>query len=162
MEVLTYNTVYPLSRVSFNRGSRCKLNNGQLIWGTSNGAVRFSPESLSESQSKGTIFFQNLTIAGRAIRNSLSTPLDSLQDVSLNYGQNTLQLELLSIGGVSGAKFSWTLEGFDNNWSQPSENRFIHYSNIPNGTYVLKIRLYDCSLSHVLLKVVRLKYGLTL
>jgi Signal transduction histidine kinase len=75
-----------------------------------------------------------------------------LQEVSLNYNQNTLQLELLSIGGVSGAKFSWTLEGFDNSWSQPSENRFIHYSNIPNGTYVLKIRLYDCSLSHVIVE----------
>jgi signal transduction histidine kinase/ligand-binding sensor domain-containing protein/DNA-binding response OmpR family regulator len=152
MGILTYNTVYPLSRVSFNRGSRCKLNNGQLIWGTSNGAVRFSPKSLSESQSKGAIFFQNLTIAGRSIRSSLSSPLDSLQEVSLSYNQNTLQLELLSIGGVSGAKFSWTLEGFDNSWSQPSENRFIHYSNIPNGTYVLKIRLYDCSLSHVIVE----------
>ena len=152
MEVLTYNTVYPLSRVSFNRGSRCKLNNGQLIWGTSNGAVRFFPGSLSKGQSKGTIFFQNLTIAGRPIRSSLSTSLDSLQEVSLNYDQNTLQLELLSIGGVSGAKFSWTLEGFDNGWSQPSENRFIHYSNLPSGTYVLKIRLYDCSLSHVIVE----------
>ena len=152
MEVLTYNTVYPLSRVSFNRSSRCRLNNEQLIWGTSNGAVCFSPQSLSKSQSNGNIFFQNLTIAGRSIRNSLNTPLDSLEEVSLNYDQNTLQLELLSIGNVSGAKFSWMLEGFDNAWSQPSENHFIHYSNIPNGTYVLKIRLYDCSLSHVIVE----------
>ena len=150
MGVLTYNTIYSLSGVSFNRGAHCKLSNGQLVWGTNSGAVRFSPESLTESQSKGVIFFQDLTLAGRSIRGSLSEPLDSLQKLSLNYSQNTLHLELLSIGNVSGAKFSWMFEGFDNGWSQPSGNRFVHYSNMPSGNYVLKIRLYDSSLSHVI------------
>jgi len=150
MSILTYNTIYPLSRVSFNRSSKYRLNDGRLIFGTSNGAVLFSPKSLKEVQLKGVIFFQNLTLAGRSFRGSLRTPLDSLQKLSLNYNQNTLQLELLSIGNVSGAKFSWKLKGFDNDWSQPSGNRFIQYSNIPNGNYELKIRLYDSSLSHVI------------
>jgi signal transduction histidine kinase/ligand-binding sensor domain-containing protein/CheY-like chemotaxis protein/AraC-like DNA-binding protein len=150
MDVLTYNAVYQLSRVSFNRNSHCRLSDGQLIWGTSNGAVRFSPKLLTETQSKGAVFFQDLTLAGRSIRASLSTPLDSLQKLSLNYSQNTLHLELLSIGNVSGAKFSWILDGFDNSWSQPSGNRSIQYSNIPSGHYVLKIRLYDSSLSQII------------
>ena len=68
----------------------------------------------------------------------------------MSHNQNTLQLELLSIGNVSGAKFSWKLKGLDNYWSQPSGNRFVQYSNIPNGNYELKIRLYDSSLSHVI------------
>lgn len=148
--VVTYNTVYPLSRVSFNRSSACKLRNGQLIWGTSNGAVQFSPESLKGGLSKGSIFFQELTLAGHSIRSSLTAPLDSLQELQLKYNQNTLHLELLAIGCVSDARFSWKLEGFDNDWSQPSDNRSIHYSNIPSGNYVLKIRLYDGSLSHVI------------
>ena len=150
MSILTYNTIYPLSRVSFNRNSKCRLSDGQLIFGTSNGAVLFSPKSLKEVQSKGVIFFQNLTLAGRSFRGSLRAPLDSLQKLSLNYNQNTLQLELLSIGNVSGAKFSWKLKGLDNYWSQPSGNRFVQYSNIPNGNYELEIRLYDSSLSHVI------------
>jgi len=150
MNVLTYNTIYSLSGVSFNRGSHCRLRDGQLIWGTNNGAVRFSPESLTESQSKGVIFFQDLTLAGRSIRGSLSTPLDSLKYLSLKYSQNTLHLELLSIGNIPAAKFSWMFEGLDNSWSQPSGNRFVHYSNMPSGNYVLKIRLYDSSLSHVI------------
>ena len=150
MSILTYNTIYSLSRVSFNRNSKCRLSDGQLIFGTSNGAVLFSPKSLKEIQSKGVIFFQNLTLAGRSFRGSLSAPLDSLQKLSLNYNQNTLQLELLSIGNVSGAKFSWKLKGLDNYWSQPSGNRFVQYSNVPSGNYELKIRLYDSSLSHVI------------
>jgi len=150
MGVLTYNTIYSLSGVSFNRGAHCRLSDGQLVWGTNNGAVLFSPESLTESQSKGVIFFQDLTLAGRSIRGSLSTPLDSLQYLSLKYSQNTLHLELLSIGNIPGAKFSWMFEGLDNGWSQPSGNRVVHYSNMPSGNYVLKIRLYDSSLSHII------------
>jgi len=148
--VITYNAIYPLSRVSFNRNSNYKLNDGQLIWGTSDGAVQFSPKLLTETKSKGSIFFQNLSMAGRSIRGSLSTPLDSLRDLSLNYNQNTLQLELLSLGSQLGTKFSWLLEGFDKTWNQPSGDRFIHYSNIPSGHYVLKIRLYDSSLSQII------------
>ena len=150
MSVLTYNTIYSLSGVSFNRGAHCRLSDGQLVWGTNNGAVRFSPESLTESQSRGVIFFQDLTLAGRSIRGSLSEPLDSLKHLSLKYSENTLHLELLSIGNVPGAKFSWMVEGLDNGWSEPSGNRFVHYSNMPSGNYVLKIRLYDSSLSHVI------------
>jgi signal transduction histidine kinase/DNA-binding response OmpR family regulator/ligand-binding sensor domain-containing protein len=150
MSILTYNSVYQLSRVSFNRNSHCRLNDGQLIWGTNNGAVHFSSKLLTETRSKGAVFFQNLTLSGRSIRNSLSTPLDSLQKLSLNYSQNTLHLDLLPIGNVSGAKFSWMLDGFDNSWSQPAGNRSVQYSNIPSGHYVLKIRLYDSSLSQII------------
>ena len=150
MKVLTYSGVYALSRVSFNRNSNFQLSNNQLIFGTSNGAIIFSPKSLLEDQSKGVIFIQDITLAGRSIRGSLKTPLDSLKKISLNYSQNTLHLELLSIGSVLGAKFSWIFEGLDTGWSQPSTNHFIDYSNLPSGKYVLKIKLYDSSLSHVI------------
>ena len=150
MSVLTYNSVYSLSRVSFNRNSNCVLKDGQLIWGTSNGAVHFSPVLLTGTQAKGTLFFQALTLAGRSIRANLTSPLDSLQSLSLNHSENTLHLELLSIGNVPDAKFSWMFEGLDDGWSQPSANRFVHYSNIPSGNYTLKIRLYDSSLSTVI------------
>jgi Signal transduction histidine kinase len=150
MEVLTFNSIISLSHPSFNWNSHCKLKNGDLMWGTNNGIIRFSPASVTEVKSKGSVFFQELTLAGHSIRGSLDTPLDSLRELSLNYNQNTLNLELLSLGDVPGAKFSWMLEGLDNSWSQPSGNRFVNYSNIPSGNYELKIRLYNSSLSQVI------------
>ena len=148
--IITYSSVFPLSRVSYNRKSHYKLKDGQLIWGTSNGAVQFAPATVHEQQSHTKIFFQDLTLAGRSMRSTLDCPLDSLQELKLNFNQNTLNLELLSIGYVAGAKFSWKLEGLDNEWTQPSSNRFVNYANIPIGDYKLKIKLYDSSLSHVI------------
>jgi len=42
------------------------------------------------------------------------------------------------------------MEGFDEQWSQPTGNNVINYTNIPSGHFILKIRLFDSSLSNVL------------
>ncbi len=152
--VNTYSSIIPLSRASFNNGAVYKLKNGQLVWGTNNGAVIFEPGSISEIQSEGKIYIQDFSITGRSIRDiqsfKLNKPVDSLQTIKLKYAQNTISLELNSIGMKSGSKFSWMLEGFDYDWSTPSENRIITYTNIPSGEFTLKIRLYDSSLSKVI------------
>ena len=152
--VLTYSSIYPLSRTSFNNSSNIQLKDGQLAWGTNNGVVIFAPNLINESSAKGKIFFQDLTVAGRSIREipsfSLTTPIDSLQEIILRYFQNTISLELLSLGPASGSKFSWKMEGFDMQWSQPTANNVITYTNIPSGHFVLKVRLHDSSLINVI------------
>lgn len=151
---LTYSSIYSLSRTSFNNCSHARFKNGHLAWGTNNGAVIFAPNLVDESSTKGKIFFQDLTVAGRSIRDILSfnlkTPIDSLQEINLRYFQNTINLELLSLGQTSGSKFSWKLVGFDQEWSQPTGNDVITYTNLPSGHFTLRIRLYDSSLSTIL------------
>jgi len=150
---LTYSAIYPLSRTSFNSAAHFKLNNGSLAWGTNSGAVLFAPSSLQEMPAEGKIYFQDLLVAGSSVRDSsffdLKTPVDSLESINLNYHQNTISLEVLSLKANAGAKFSWKLDGFDKSWSVPSDNRFLTYTNIPNGNFVLRIKLYDSSLSKV-------------
>ena len=152
--VNTYSSIIPLSRNSFNNNAVFKLNNGQLAWGTNNGAVLFDPASISEILSEGKIYFQDLFITGRSVRDiqsfKLNKPVDSLQTLKLKYAQNTIRLDLNSIGMQSGSKFSWKLDGFDQEWTVPAENRIISYTNIPTGDFELKIRLYDNSLSNVI------------
>ncbi len=151
---LTYSSIYSLSRTSFNNCSHAILKNGQLAWGTNNGAVIIAPNLVDESSTKGKIFFQDLAVAGRSIRDipsfDLKTPIDSLQEINLKYFQNTISLELLSLGQTPGSKFSWQMEGFDQQWSQPTGNNIITYTNIPSGHFILKVRLFDSSLSNVL------------
>ena len=151
---LTYPSIYSLSATSFNSSSHSKLKNGQLAMGTNNGVVIFAPNLVDGSSTKGKIFFQDLTVAGRSIRDlpsfNLKTPIDSLQEINLRYFQNTISLELLSLGQTPESKFSWKMEGFDQQWSQPTENNVITYTNIPSGHFVLRIRLFDSSLSKVL------------
>ncbi|MBN2637205.1 MAG: response regulator [Prolixibacteraceae bacterium] len=153
-KVLTYSSINPLSGISFNIGSPFMLKNKQLAWGTNKGAIFFNPKLMEESPVDGRIYLQDIVISGSSVREipdfNLNTPVDSLQLLQLNYSQNNLSLDLIPIGAPAGTKFSWKFEGFDNNWSTPTDNRTITYTNIPSGNFQLKIRLLDSSLTQTL------------
>jgi signal transduction histidine kinase/DNA-binding response OmpR family regulator/ligand-binding sensor domain-containing protein len=141
--------------VSFNQNASIKLANGQLIWGTSNGALMFEPDAMLFSPSRGRIYFQDIVISGRSLRNHphflLTSPLDELQEISLKYDQNTLTLEILSIGTTAlSSKFAWKMEGIDEDWTQPTNSRAITYASMPSGNYSLRIRMYDNSLKQII------------
>ncbi|MBK5721689.1 response regulator [Dysgonomonas sp. Marseille-P4677] len=153
--ILIYSSLSPLFNVSFNQNSCLKLKNGQLIWGSNNGALMFEPLAVQFTRPEGHIFFQDMIISGRSIRNipslKLDTPLDDLQKISLSYDQNTLTLEFLSIGTESvNSKFSWKMEGIDEEWTLPSNSRVLTYASIPSGDFKLRMRMYDSSLSHLI------------
>lgn len=152
--VLTFSSIFLLAEISYNKSAVSALKDGELAWGTNEGAIFFDPNSLKEISSDGRIYFQDFTISGRSIRDTsiltLNTPVDKLESVVLKYFQNTISLELLPIGVTSGAKFSWKLDGFDKEWSRPSGNRIITYTNIPSGKFTLRVKLLDSSLSHLL------------
>ena len=149
--IISYSSSLP--RVSFNRNAVCRLGNGHLAWGTSSGAIIFDPASLQQTQPEGRIFVQDIIVSGRSIRLDenfeLKTPLDSLNGITLGYKHNNLSLEFLPLGNVSDFKFSWFMEGFDKSENNPSDDRKLTYTNIPTGKYVLKIKMYDNSLSRL-------------
>ena len=153
--ILTFNSLHDLNSVSFNRNAHFLANNGNLMWGTNQGALIFDPEVVKSQKGEGKIFFQEMIVNGRSIRESadiqVNIPLDSLEALSLKYFQNNLSLEMLPIQtSVSDCKFSWKLDGLDQDWSNPSSNRILSYSNIPSGDFVMRVRMFDSSLSHVM------------
>ena len=150
-----YTSLFLLNTISCNRNAHYKLHNGKLAFGTNKGTVLFDPENLQEIQPQGKIFFQDIMISGRSIREnsaiSLTAPIDSLQEITLNYDQNNLTLELLPLGtSTLSSKFSWKITGIDKEWNQPTDHNRLTYTNIPVGSYTLQLRMYDSSLSHVI------------
>ncbi|MGF7140699.1 hybrid sensor histidine kinase/response regulator transcription factor [Roseimarinus sediminis] len=149
-----YTSVNLLSGTSFNRNAALKLKNGQLAWGTSAGVLVFDPAKLQEPAPAGEIFIQDITIAGRSVREmdefDLKQPVNELQTVSLHYNKNTIALELLPLGAVSGARFSWKMEGIDEDWTSPASQRIVSYANIKGTENVLQIRMYDGSMNKLL------------
>src|SRR5690606_24878251 len=104
-----------------------------------------------QSNSKGKIYVQDILVLGQSIRTGISggitIPVDNIRNLELNHIHNSLNFEALPLGEVFGARFSWFLEGIDEDWSTPSGNRTMNYANLPSGTYKLHIKMYDNSLS---------------
>lgn len=151
----TYPNTFPLSSISFNTNSSWNLKDGSLIWGTNKGAIIIKPDMLEQKETKARIFVQDISISGGSIRKSddllNGVPVDKSKQLNLNYKQNNFVLELLPIGlNSTGTRFSWKMEGIDNEWSQPTDLRFVTYTNLPNGNYKLNILMYDSTLLHII------------
>ncbi|WP_162198169.1 hybrid sensor histidine kinase/response regulator transcription factor [Geofilum rubicundum] len=150
----TFPSIQSLSRISYNRNAHFMRKNGEMIWGTNQGAVMFNPSAIEKSPSEGQIYFQDIRILGKSLRTEvvkkLEMPVDSIQSLRLKHNQNNLLIDMVPLGMTYGTKFSWFLEGFDTEWSRPVTNRTLNYTNLPTGSYQLKIRLYDNSMSEII------------
>ncbi|WP_291856921.1 two-component regulator propeller domain-containing protein [Marinilabilia sp.] len=154
-KVVSYSSNLSLSNNSFNHDAASVLTTGELILGTNQGAVMFYPEDIKDLEIVGKIYFQDIIVSGCTIRDSavydLRVPVDSLNLVELAHHRNTLTIELLPVGAsVPKTKFSWKLEGVNEDWSKPTSNRFLTFVNLSGGEYELKIRMLSNSLSQVI------------
>lgn len=154
-DIIKIATFYSLSNIAFNVGAKYKLANGDLMFGSSRGAVIFDPDKLNDASLGGHIFLQDIKVSGRSIREisnfELKSPLNKQESVKLKYYQNTLELELLPLGVNSAEyKFSWKMKGLDKEWNSLSNHKIITYTNLPSGSYDLQIRMYDNSLTTVI------------
>lgn len=132
----------------FRENSSCVFPNGNLAFGTNNGIVSFDPRKILEHKSQGKIFFSDIRVSGRSIRKDfdkpLTEPIDSIQELVLNYPSNSFTLSLIPLGNVgSNVMYSWKLEKVDKNWTERAPIPFINYVNLDPGKYVLKIRMYE-------------------
>src|SRR5690554_4481958 len=153
-KVETFPAIEVLSRQSFNRNAYATLQNGELAFGSNRGVVVFNPDHLTPLESDGRIFIQDINVSGRSVRDGFvgGRPIaaDSIRELKLRHSHHTLSLEMLPLGVVFGPRFSWKLEGFDADWHQPGDNRVLYYSNLPTGTFQLKLRMYDNTMSEVI------------
>ena len=75
-------------------------------------------------------------------RSPLTKRLDETSSIELDYDQNSFSLNVSAIifDNPSNILYSWKLDGFYNQWNRPSEIGIIRYTNLPPGTYTLRVR----------------------
>jgi signal transduction histidine kinase/DNA-binding response OmpR family regulator/ligand-binding sensor domain-containing protein len=155
-KTFSYSSNLPLANIVFNQDAGIMLSSGELVLGTNQGILMFDPEEIEEKNNlTGKIFFQDILIAGRTIRDSsiydLAVPVDSLREIVLPYHKNTLTVELLPVGASEPhTKLSWKLKGLGETWSKPALNRMFSFANLADGEYELKVRMFNNSLSDVI------------
>ena len=72
----------------------------------------------------------------------LTKILDETNFIQLKYDQNTFSMDVSSINfdNPSSILYSWKLEGFYDQWTPPTSNGTIRYTNLSPGNYTLKVR----------------------
>lgn len=137
-----------LTRVAFRENAACNMPDGKFAFGTNNGVVVFHPDTVSRLNTKGNIYFSDIRVSGRSIRENrdqkLTVPIDSLTELKLDYAHNSFTLSVLPLGNAgSSVGYSWMLEGQDEEWSEISPVSYINYVGLRPGKYFLHVRMYD-------------------
>ena len=113
---------------------------GTLWFGTPSGVSRLVPEARTNGPAP-PILLSGLRIAGegRPVAELGST---SISGVELTHSQNNLQIDFFGIDFTAGEelRYQYRLEGADRDWSQPTAQQTVNFSNLAPGSYRFMVR----------------------
>ncbi|MEO1624631.1 MAG: adenylate/guanylate cyclase domain-containing protein [Bacteroidota bacterium] len=136
-----------LSKNEFNRVSFHKAKDGRLFFGGLNGVNAFYPGPRFLQQSRGESFpmlfsgFSKLDGTSDSIYNQ-THGLGKRATIVLDYKDKffTFEFALARFENPLDVLYSYRLEGFDKEWSEPSSLNTARYNNIPAGDYIFRAR----------------------
>lgn len=131
----------------FNAGSGTLCRNGDLIFGSTDGAIEFDSDMPFPDPGRSKIVFSDLRVLYRTVypgekESPLTRPIDQTEELHLKYDQNIFSLHVSGINfdAPSLILYSWMLEGFYDAWSLPEHDCTIHLTNLSPGTYTLRVK----------------------
>lgn len=135
-------------------GGECQQNcitrdqEGYFWIGTSNGIVRFDASAITNEIRAPRVYLTNVfTNNERMDWNPLSISDFEAGKKQLSFSENNVRFTFTAIcfSSPENVRFSYKLEGFDNQWSKPSLDRNASYTNLPEGSYLFKVRVCNDS-----------------
>ena len=133
----------------FNINASTQLDNGNLIFGTKEGAISFDPLKMFVSPNRGNLSltdfsFININNDSRKFEEISQIPLNKCNKIVLRHYENnfTLKFEELIYGHTVLPRYSYRLDGYEKNFSHVSTQGSASYSGLRPGKYTLEIHSY--------------------
>ncbi|HPQ07964.1 MAG TPA: SpoIIE family protein phosphatase [Bacteroidia bacterium] len=136
---LFYNYTYleGLVNYEFNQNAHTVLKNNYFVYGGVSGIDIFNPSKIRQNFSSIPVYISSFKTFGK------DYPADSNLTLKkyfvLKYPQNNFQVELSAINPLGAEKilYKYKLEGYDDDFSEPTNIRYISYTGLSGGTYKL-------------------------
>ncbi len=134
-----YTTVDGLMNYEYNQNAYHVLSNGYLIYGGVSGIDILNPLSIKSSFHPIPVYISSFKKNGKDYM--LDTSIFLKKYFELDWRQNNFQIELTAINPLSSSKifYKYRLVGYDDEYSEPTEVRYISYTGLPGGTYQLQV-----------------------
>lgn len=134
----------------FTRGAFFKSEEGELLFGGTNGITCFYPDHLSNSIPKPELKITDFEIAGKNINTTtkshgiqiIDKEITKARRFHLSHYDNTFRIMFttMNFGGTSHIKYKYRIKELDNKWlaTRKGEN-YITFNNLPSGKYTLEV-----------------------
>lgn len=130
---------------SINTTSAMKLDNGLMLFGSTEGLNYFHPADIKLSDFVPPIVFIDFQIFNKsALDRILVAEPSSINSstIKLTYSENVFSFEFaaLDFNSPQSIQYAYKMEGFDEDWIQSGSRRFVTYTNLSPGEYIFKIK----------------------
>ena len=132
--------------------------NGVIYFGSKKGLHYFNPNKLKKTASKGNLFISSIEILNKPakdiIPDQITSDVFNLTDLKLANNQSSFSIKFSAINNIlnSNYRYSYKLIGFDTDWKSTYSEGVATYTNIPSGSYTLKIRANELNRTSGILK----------
>lgn len=132
----------------FNFMSYTRLRNGDFVYGSTNGAIRFNPENFNRRPYKAPLLFTDFEVPQKSREKTLEKKLlfnrmmnkDGV--IRLKFNENSFLISFISLSYQyqQDIQYSYQLEGFEPAASTPTSELSVRYTNIPPGDYIFRVK----------------------
>jgi signal transduction histidine kinase/ligand-binding sensor domain-containing protein len=130
----------------FRYWSYFKSRSGELFFGGQYGFNAFYPDSIKESDYIPPIVLTDITVNHEPVSTGKDSPLEkhiSVADrLTLSHQQNNITLTFAALDYAFPQRnlYSYKLENYDKEWSEPANARTAVYTNLDHGEYVFRVK----------------------
>jgi len=135
-----YDVKDGLQSNEFNQGAYHKSSSGEMFFGGINGFNAFYPDRIKENSYIPPVVLTSLTQGGEEI--DLGKAVEDVIEVTFSWPNNFFGFEFaaLSYAQPEDNQYAYMLEGFEESWNYVGARRFGRYTNLPGGTYILRLK----------------------
>lgn len=131
----------------YNKSSFARVANGKFAYGSTNGAVFITPNSIAMTDYEAPLHFTSLAVENLSpdeeepLRHVIYDMLANGK-VQLRYSHNsfTITFESINYRFQRDITYQHMLDGYEKNWSELSTNSMVRYTNVAPGSYLFKVR----------------------
>lgn len=143
-----YDSYDGLPRLGFSEASACqRLPDGSLVFGTTDGYLRFNPGHISSTRIYANIALTNLQInnenAGPGTNGTIvKEDINYISKLTLKYDENTISIDyaILDQRAANRQAFAYRLIGFDSAWIDDRQQRRATYTNLQPAHYLFEVK----------------------
>ncbi len=135
-----YDVEDGLQSAEFDFSSYFRSPSGEMFFGGIKGVNAFYPNRISDNSYVPPIVLTSLSQGGERV--VLDQTVETISDVTFRWPNNDFEFEFaaLSFYQPEYNQYAYMLEGYDSGWNYVGTRRFGAYTNLPGGTYVLRLK----------------------